>query len=346
MIIFGDESSELKSQDDNSSINLNQDDNSSMNLNGCNLDYCESPSEVLFYQNQKENEDLHTFAAFFDKNEFKSECEEGTLEDADEKYFQNSSTSTNTSSNTQKKSEQEKKSSKIFSITKEPKEKIEIKVEETEKPKIEFLGKKRQSENHTKFAFDNLVRKIKSKLFGALIIILNKSLEKDQKPTSKEDSKEKKGEVKTECFLKPDQKIILQTNIEENKKLLNSKLRDIFSEKVSTKVKNYSKQHQLDYNKNFIEKIKNDETRKKTNDILDMTFFQCLEHFRGSKRYEALNGLEKEYENVIDDMRDEQEYMESFIEQLNYFEVMFNNKKARKSKKNKVNNEVIVEMET
>ena len=300
--------------------------------------------EDLFNDFQKENELSKPLAEALNEN-INSEPEEGTLEDAVERYSQNNnSTLTNTSSSTKKKSEKEKKSVQIFSITKEPKGKIEIKDQEEEKPKNELLGKKRQNENHTKFAFDNLVRKIKSKLFGALLIILNKSLEKDPKPNSNQDSKEKKGEVKTECFLKIDQKIILQTNIEENKKLLDSKLRDIFSEKVSTKAMNYSKQYKLDYNKNFIEKIKNDETRRKTNDILDMTFFQCLEHFRGSKRYEALNGLEKEYENVIGEMRNEPDYMESFIEQLNYFEVMYNNKKARKSKKNKINKEMVVEM--
>ena len=301
-------------------------------------------SDDSFNDSQKENESPDSLIEFLDRNYLSLGQEEGTLEDAVERYSQNNSTSTNTSSSTQKKSEKEKKSVQIFSITKEPKGKIEIKDQEEEKPKNELLGKKRQNENHTKFAFDNLVRKIKSKLFGALLIILNKSLEKDPKPNSNQDSKEKKGEVKTECFLKIDQKIILQTNIEENKKLLDSKLRDIFSEKVSTKAMNYSKQYKLDYNKNFIEKIKNDETRRKTNDILDMTFFQCLEHFRGSKRYEALNGLEKEYENVIGEMRNEPDYMESFVEQLNYFEVMYNNKKARKSKKNKINKEMVVEM--
>ena len=300
-------------------------------------------TEDLFNDFLKGNELFNSLAEALNEN-INLGQEEGTLEDAVERYSQNNSTSTNTSSSTQKKSEKEKKSVQIFSITKEPKGKIEIKDQEEEKPKNELLGKKRQNENHTKFAFDNLVRKIKSKLFGALLIILNKSLEKDPKPNSNQDSKEKKGEVKTECFLKIDQKIILQTNIEENKKLLDSKLRDIFSEKVSTKAMNYSKQYKLDYNKNFIEKIKNDETRKKTNDILDMTFFQCLEHFRGSKRYEALNGLEKEYENVIGEMRNEPDYMESFVEQLNYFEVMYNNKKARKSKKNKINKEMVVEM--
>jgi hypothetical protein len=321
----------------------NQSFNDSNSQFGYICGYLGDSSEDLFNDFQKENEFFIPLAEALNEN-INLGQEEGTLEDAVERYSQNNSTSTNTSSSTQKKSEKEKKSVQIFSITKEPKGKIEIKDQEEEKPKNELLGKKRQNENHTKFAFDNLVRKIKSKLFGALLIILNKSLEKDPKPNSNQDSKEKKGEVKTECFLKIDQKIILQTNIEENKKLLDSKLRDIFSEKVSTKAMNYSKQYKLDYNKNFIEKIKNDETRRKTNDILDMTFFQCLEHFRGSKRYEALNGLEKEYENVIGEMRNEPDYMESFVEQLNYFEVMYNNKKARKSKKNKINKEMVVEM--
>jgi len=321
---------------------LNNQDNYNSFSNGFNLDSDRSPSEDLFNLDQKECN--NALAETLSENDFGSKQEdEGTLEEAVQRIMQNNSTSTNTSSSTEKKSEQEK-SKEIFSITKEPKEKIEIKDQE-EKPHNVLLGKKRQSENHTKFAFDNIVRKIKSKLFGALLIILNKSLEKDQNPNSKQDSKEKKGEVKTECFLKPDQKIIIQTNVEENKKLLDSKLRDIFSQKVSTKAKNYSKQYQLDYNKNFIEKIKNDETRKKTNDILDMTFLQCMEHFRGSKRYEALNGLEKEYENVIKEMRDEKDYMESFVEQLNKFEIMYSQKKARKSKKNKINSEIIVEME-
>ena len=331
MILYDDENS------------LNNQDNSNSYKDGDNMDNDNDGfySDPFFALTPKEHEYNHPLAE--ELLDFSLKQEEGTLEEVVDRYIQNNSASTNTSSSTEKKSEQEK-SKKIFSITKEPKEKIEIKDQE-EKPHNELLGKKRQCENHTKFAFDNVVRKIKSKLFGALLIILNKSLEKDQNPNSKQDFKEKKGEVKTECFLKPDQKIIIQTNVEENKKLLDSKLRDIFSQKVSTKAKNYSKQYQLDYNKNFIEKIKNDETRKKTNDILDMTFLQCMEHFRGSKRYEALNGLEKEYENVIKEMRDEEDYMESFVEQLNKFEIMYSQKKARKSKKNKINSEIIVEME-
>ena len=233
-------------------------------------------------------------------------------------------------SESSKKSKKSKKKSKIFDISKVKKEKT--------KETPQFLGKKRQAENHSKFAFDNLVRKIKSKLFGSILIILNKSLESNEKEkemTPNDPQKVKKGEVSYECFLKPDQKIILQTNVKENLALLDSKLRDIFSENVSTKVKNFSKEYQLGYNKNFIERIKNDEKKKKTNDILDMTFFQCMEHFRGTKKYEALTGLEKEYEKVVEELSEDEEYLKSFEWQLNNFEDLYRNKRARNRNSNK-----------
>ena len=64
-------------------------------------------------------------------------------------------------SESSKKSKKSKKKSKIFDISKVKKEKT--------KETPQFLGKKRQAENHSKFAFDNLVRKIKSKLFGTIL---------------------------------------------------------------------------------------------------------------------------------------------------------------------------------
>jgi hypothetical protein len=284
------------------------------------------------YQNNESEDKYNDFFNQYDFLKNEEEREQMTLEE-----IINKSTKTNSETNpvskepeSCKKQKKHKKQSKIFIITKEMKPKTK------ETPK--FLGKKHQSENHSKFAFDNLVRKIKSKLFGSILIILNKSLESNNKEktmTLNEPQRVKKGEVSYECFLKPDQKIILQTNVRENLTLLDSKLRDIFSENVSTKAKNFSKEYQLGYNKNFIEKIKNDEKKKKTNDILDMTFFQCLEHFRGTNKYEALNGLEKEYEKVIEELSDDEEYLKSFKWQLNHFEDLYKNKRARNRNSNK-----------
>ena len=283
--------------------------------------------------NNESEDKLGDFYYQFDYLKNEEEREQLTLEEE----FRNKSTKEKSETNLDlnesescKKQKKPKKQSKIFNITKEMKPKTK------ETPK--FLGQKRQSENHSKFAFDNLVRKIKSKLFGSILIILNKSLESNDKEktmTPNESQRVKKGEVSYECFLKPDQKIILQTNVRENLTLLDSKLRDIFSENVSTKAKNFSKEYQLGYNKNFIEKIKNDEKKKKTNDILDMTFFQCLEHFRGTNKYEALNGLEKEYEKVIEELSDDEEYLKSFKYQLNNFEDLYKNKRARNRNSNK-----------
>jgi hypothetical protein len=246
-----------------------------------------------------------------------------------------------TSNSTDVKGEKEKEN-KIFEITKEPKKIKDL--EEIKEPKeFKLLGQKRESENHTKFAFDNLVRKIKSKLVSAILIILNKSLQKEEKTEIKtplkETQKQKKGDIKSECFLKPEQSIMLDTKVKYNLDLLKMTLREILSKNVSEKVKNYSKEHQLDYNKNFIEKIKDDERKEKTNAILDMTFLQCMEHYRGSKRYDVLSGLESEYEKDIEQMSDDVEYMENFIEHLKYFEVLYANKKSRNSKKKKMNKE-------
>ena len=89
--------------------------------------------------------------------------------------------------------------------------------------------------------------------------------------------------------------------------------------------------------KNEITKIKNDEKKAKTNAILDKTFFECMEHFRGTKYYEELSGLEIEYERTVENLKDQydDDYVNNFIEELNHFEELLKNKKSRKSRKNK-----------
>ena len=278
---------------------------------------------------------------FFEEKEKNSENEKHNI--SEENTSQNSKTNTenNLTDNSSNSSNSKTTKEIIFTITKDAKVKRvpiipkepEIELEqEQEKETPKLLGQK-QERTHTKYSFDNLVRKIKSKLFASILIILNKSLkDKKEKASAKENQKQKKSEVMYNCFLKLDQKIILQTNVKENLELFNKQLREIFSEDVSSKVQNFSK-HGLKHNKIFIEEIKNDESRTKTNAILDMTFFECLEHFRGTKSYPALNGLEEEYEKVIEDLSIEEDYKGNFIEHLKNLEIMFQNKKPRNKKK-------------
>ena len=196
------------------------------------------------------------------------------------------------------------------------------------------VGRKRKNEQggkHDKYCYDNVTRKLKTKLFESILIILNASIKKVQIENPKKYSK--KILYAKDFFLKVDQEIIKDINVENNKKLLKTQLKDIFSKNVSKKVERFG----LDYNKKLVEKIYNEKIQEKTIAILDKTFLECLEHFRGSKFYKELEGLENEYKNVIKGLRDigeSEEYIEIFEDLAKRFEDYYENKKSRNTKKN------------
>ena len=209
------------------------------------------------------------------------------------------------------------------------------------------LGRKKLTDNketkvlHNKYSFDNTVRKIKAKLFNAILAILNKSLEQEENNNNTQQRK-RKIKVRNGCFLKIEQKTIINTNIKDNLELLNTTLKKIFSRDVGKKVANYSIYGE-NYNKNLIKKIEeNNKKYKNTNDILNMTLFQCLEHFRKSEYYEELSGLELEYDNIINEMKktEEEDYVGSFEAYLITYEEIYKNKrpKNKKAKKNENDN--------
>ena len=208
------------------------------------------------------------------------------------------------------------------------------------------LGRKKLTDNketkvlHNKYSFDNTVRKIKAKLFNAILAILNKSLEQEENNNNTQQRK-RKIKVRNGCFLKIEQKTIINTNIKDNLELLNTTLKKIFSRDVGKKVAKYSI-HGENYNKNLIKKIEeNNKKYKNTNDILNMTLFQCLEHFRKSEYYEELSGLELEYDNIINEMKktEEENYVDSFKAYLDTYEKIYENKRPKNKKAKKKENE-------
>ena len=62
-----------------------------------------------------------------------------------------------------------------------------------------------------------------------------------------------------------------------------------------------------------------------------MTFLECLEHIRGSKYYEQLEGLENVYEIAINELENKEndEYIANFKEFVNRFEQYYENKRSR-----------------
>ena len=113
------------------------------------------------------------------------------------------------------------------------------------------------------------------------------------------------------------------------KDFLEKTLGVIFSEDISSKISLYP----LSHNKKLIETLINDSDEKKRNifnKIFNLTFSDCLNHFRGSRKIEELEGL-----NNLDDYLKEQkinndeEYCTLFKYFVNNLEMIINTKKSR-----------------
>ena len=208
----------------------------------------------------------------------------------------------------------------IFEITKETKKEIT----KGRNSKFNMVEKK-----HNKYSQDNIVRKIKTKFFDVLLRYINGSVVEIEIENPKKNSK--KILVSKPFLLKINQDTIKNIGVEKNLELFDSTLKDIFSRDISQKLK----KHGLDKNKKIINKIYQENKQKRTIEILNMTFLQSLEHFIGSKYYSELNGLEKEYEKVINDLKqhETEEYILLFKETLKMFYEKYKNKRPRKAKK-------------
>ena len=150
---------------------------------------------------------------------------------------------------------------------------------------------------HTKYSYDNILRKIKVKFLKKLINYINRVI------LSKYHSKIK--------ILKPLEAKISQNNgINFNVKLLNLKIKDLFCLFGSSKkFKNIEK----DYNKTIIQKIY-EEKATEIIDILEMTFLEVFSIFRASNEENKLIGLEK-LDKVIEEIKDKEkddEYIKMF----------------------------------
>ena len=200
-----------------------------------------------------------------------------------------------------------KKKEKIFNVTKDSKKKKK-------------LGRKRKNEKpgkHSKFSPDNITRKLKTKFFEALLIFINSNIIKY---------------TKYSILLKLEKEFNTNTSVKFNQNLLKQTLRTIFSNNIGKK---YIDKCDENFNKEIIDNIYN-EKKTKVTDILDMTFLQCLEQFRGTRHYKQLEGLEKTYQNVIKSLKENEEnneeYIQHFEELVKTFEHYYNKKKEKKKK--------------
>ena len=214
-----------------------------------------------------------------------------------------------------------KNTQKIFNITKE----YERQNKKGRKRKFNLSS----NGKHDKFCYDNIVRKVKTKLFEIILFFINLSIIPIEKENKKKNSKKK--EFYKPLLVKIDQEIIKTINIEDNLELLESKLKDIFSNKTSKKYKHLG----LDRNKKIIDEIYEQKIQKNTISILNKTFDQCLDHINGINYDEELAGLELRYLNIFKDLRsrgNSEDYISKFKYMVKNFKSFYKNKKARKKK--------------
>jgi hypothetical protein len=202
-------------------------------------------------------------------------------------------------------------------------------------------GRKRKREDiddndtkiHNKFSDDNLRKKCKNIVLESILEFMNKKI--------KEQYNNKIGHGKFKKELKIlDQEKKVKSTVSFDKSFINKTLKEIFSGDISARFYNFPR----NYNKLMIESLIKDideERRKYFIKLFDITFVDCLKYFREDKealKIGELTGLKK-ISSIKEKLITEHgnEYFEIFINYLQNFEDIINNKRARKRrKKNKV----------
>lgn len=181
---------------------------------------------------------------------------------------------------------------------------------------------------NTKYTPENLLRKVKHILLECILLFLNKII-------CKVYNNQIGNGIAIKQFKNLNQKEKSEPSIQYNKDFLNKTIGEILSEKISKRMTNYSPFH----NKNLVEKLLNENNitiKKIFQKLFNLTFFDYLEHFRGTKPNDILKGMpsiNKAFQKYSDDP--------DYITNLNYYfqnyDIIINKKKSRKSKKKKGN---------
>ena len=216
-------------------------------------------------------------------------------------------------------------------------ESVQMKIKENVLSKKPFkekkiLGRKKKCEKilgeHNKYSDDNLIRKCKNIILASAFNFIN------EKIMHLYSEKIQKFQIKKLLKLKQNQSIKSRSSY--NKNFLKATLKTIFSEDVSSKYSKYSRTH----NKILIESLINEEDNIKREifiNIFNLTFTDCLHHFRGSDFCNELEGMMgiNEYINEKNTNNKDEEYYKCFKYIINNYEKIIMEKKERKYRKKK-----------
>ena len=188
-------------------------------------------------------------------------------------------------------------------------------------------GRKKKESNkkgvHNKYTEDNITKRIKNNVCDFILQFLNSEI---QKIFSNKKMLLKKINPKQSKINKAD----------ENKSFIYKTLKDIYSNNISNKYKNF----ELEYNKKIIDKLmreNNLEINVKFTNLFNLTFKQCIDHLIGNTKIKELEWKETLSQFVEKYFKgEESQYKEILKETLINYEKIINGKISRKKKSKKL----------
>ena len=183
---------------------------------------------------------------------------------------------------------------------------------------------------HDKFTDDNMKKKCKNIVLKCILEFINNKIKKLYNNDIGHGNYEKNLKTLGE-------KSKMTTTADSYSDFMKKKLKDIFSEKISTKYSNFSPEH----NKMIIESLikeKDDSKKSYFGKLFNLTFEDCLKNFRGDTDLEELKG----FKNLDDFVKEElvkkseengEEYSKYFAYYIKNYEKLIN-KKTKKLGKN------------
>jgi len=197
---------------------------------------------------------------------------------------------------------------------------LEINIPGIISEKTKLLGRKKKDSleigKHTKYSPDNIQKKIKRKVIEVTKKFLNEKIIKIE-------IKNKNFPKNLKLKVLPQDIFVTNQDKKDNQELLKKNLKDIFYQNTSTKCSD------LNNNKKCIKKLLELQNEKIDN-ILNMTFLQCLEHYGGIKYYLELEGMTTFEEEKKKNM--EEEFIFHYEEQLKSFKEILDKKIEKKRK--------------
>ena len=174
---------------------------------------------------------------------------------------------------------------------------------------------------------DKILRKIRTMSLRTVIIFINEMI----KIIYNNDIRKS---ILIRQFLEISKKKLSHSSVDFDKKFLYKELKEILSENISEKYSNFPP----DKNKRLVEELITSENGGPYfQKLFELTFLDCLEHIRGTKKFSELMGLmDKDAMLNYEEFKIDKDHIQTYEDYIYEYENIIKRKKSRNSKYQKI----------